>query len=72
MAEYDFRILQPIEFEDFVRDVLQNFLKVHIESFTSGRDGGIDLRFGQTKDKKTIVQAKRYKDYNELLGTLKK
>lgn len=72
MAEYDFKILQPIEFEDFVRDILQNFLDVYIESFTSGRDGGIDLRFGQSKDKKIIVQAKRYQDYDSLLSVLKK
>ncbi len=72
MTEYDFKILQPIEFEDFVRDLLQNFLDTYIESFTSGRDGGIDLRFGQSKDKKTIVQAKRYQDYDDLLSVLKK
>ena len=67
MIEYDFLILQPNEFENLTRDLLQKREGVFIESFTIGRDGGIDLRFTSPKDKKkVIVQAKRYKDYAKL------
>lgn len=44
MVEYDFLILQPNEFENLTRDLLQKREGVFIESFTIGRDGGIDLR----------------------------
>jgi hypothetical protein len=72
MAEYDFHILQPNEFENLTRDLLQKREGVFIESFTIGRDGGIDLRFTSPKGKrKVIVQAKRYKDYAKLKGVLK-
>ena len=72
MAEYDFLILQPNEFENLTRDLLQKREDVFIESFAIGRDGGIDLRFTSPKGKKqVIVQAKRYKDYAKLKGVLK-
>ena len=72
MIEYDFLILQPNEFENLTRDLLQKREGVFIESFTIGRDGGIDLRFTSPKDKKkVIVQAKRYKDYAKLKSVLK-
>ena len=45
MPDYDFQILQPNEFECLTRDLLQKRERIFIESFTSGRDGGIDLRF---------------------------
>ena len=72
MPDYDFQILQPNEFECLTRDLLQKKEKIFIESFTSGRDGGIDLRFASASPRgTTIVQAKRYKDYNTLISTLK-
>ena len=72
MIEYDFLILQPNEFENLTRDLLQNRDGVFIESFTIGRDGGIDLRFSSQKGmKQVIVQAKRYKDYAKLKSVLK-
>ena len=72
MAEYDFLILQPNEFENLTRDLLQKREGVFIESFTIGRDGGIDLRFTSPKGKRqVIVQAKRYKDYAKLKNVLK-
>ncbi len=72
MPNYDLNILQPAEFEDFSRDVLQAHYKVFIESFTDGRDGGIDLRFAKDGKSNIIVQAKRYKDWNSLKSTLNK
>ena len=71
MLEYDFQVLQPNEFENLTRDLLQKKEGVFIESFTSGRDGGIDLRFASLKIKnKVVVQAKRYKDYKKLKQVL--
>lgn len=72
MPDYDFQILQPNEFECLTRDLLQKKERVFVESFTPGRDGGIDLRFAKIKGKNSIVQCKRYKDFNELYGQLKK
>ena len=72
MNEYDFLILQPNEFENLTRDLLQKREDVFIESFTIGRDGGIDLRFSSLKgQKQVIIQAKRYKDYAKLKSVLK-
>lgn len=74
MPEYDFQILQPNEFECLTRDLLQKREKIFIESFTPGRDSGIDLRFAYASSSSkstTIVQAKRYKDYDSLLRSLK-
>ena len=72
MADYDLTVFSPDEFEEFSRDLLQEKFKIFIESFKTGKDGGIDLRFGLDKSKKVIVQAKRYKNYTSLLTNLKK
>lgn len=72
MKNYDFLILQHNEFECLARDLLQKKERIFIESFTIGKDGGIDLRFAPIKGKKAIVQAKRYRTYSELLSNLKK
>lgn len=72
MPDYDFQILQPNEFEHLTRDLLQKKEKAFIESFTPGRDGGIDLRFAKIRGKNAIVQAKRYKDYGSLKSVLAK
>lgn len=72
MPDYDFHILQPNEFECLTRDLLQKREKIFIESFTEGRDGGIDMRFASASPRKTtIVQAKRYKDFQTLFKKLK-
>ena len=71
MLDYDFKILQPREFECFSRDLLQAREDIFIESFADGRDKGIDLRFAYSKDKTCIVQCKRYKEWKELKGKLK-
>lgn len=72
MVNYDFGILSPIEFEQLSRDVMQAHHEIYIESFTSGRDGGIDFRFGSSTNNKNIIQCKRYKSISALLGNLKK
>lgn len=72
MPDYNFLNLSPPEFEDMSKDLLQRPLKLTLESFTSGRDKGIDLRYSGTSKKDLIVQCKRYSDYNSLLSNLKK
>ena len=72
MTNYDFLILQPNEFECLTRDLFQKKEGVFVESFTPGKDGGIDLRFAKVKGHNAIVQAKRYKDYGSLKSNLAK
>ena len=72
MNNYDLSILSPHEFEQLTRDLLQKKFNVYIESFTTGKDSGIDLRFGSSNDTKTIVQCKRYATFPSLLSSLKK
>lgn len=59
MADYDFRSLSPHDFEGLCRDLLQKVLGVRLESFTMGRDSGIDFRY-RTRSDKLIVQCKHY------------
>ena len=50
MLDYDFRILQPSEFECFSRDLLQAREEIFIESFADGRDKGIDFILSVSDD----------------------
>lgn len=72
MTDYDFKILQPSEFECLSRDLIQARDGVYIESFTAGKDGGIDFRYALSKDKTAVIQVKRYATYSTLLSELKK
>ena len=72
MINYNFLILSPNEFECLSRDLLQKKLSIFVESFTAGRDSGIDLRYASTKGKTAIIQSKRYESYSTLLNNLKK
>ena len=72
MHNYDFLILSPHEFENLSRDLLQKKLAVFLESFTLGKDGGIDLRCSLDKKKTLVVQSKRVKDFPTLMSNLKK
>ena len=70
MREYNFLNLSAFEFENITRDLLQKKLGLYIESFTTGRDGGIDLRIAKSKKENIIIQAKRYGNYSNLKTTL--
>lgn len=72
MVDYDFKILQPNEFECLSRDLIQARDGVYIESFTAGRDGGIDFRYALSKDKTSVIQVKRYSSFKSLIFELKK
>lgn len=59
MSEYDFHQLSPLDFELLVRDLLQAELGVTMESFKTGQDGGIDIRYAAA-GATLIVQCKHY------------
>ncbi|AOS83709.1 hypothetical protein BIU88_05830 [Chlorobaculum limnaeum] len=71
---YDFKTLSAYDFELLVRDLLQKKLGIVLESFKSGRDGGVDLRYAPSADDSLVVQCKHYAEtgYSGLLFTLKK
>ena len=56
---YDFAQLSPHDLELLARDLLQAEWGVKLESFKSGRDGGIDLRYARG-DANVVVQCKHY------------
>ena len=56
---YDFRQLSSHDLELLVRDLLQAEWGVKLESFKTGKDGGIDLRYARA-GKKVVVQCKHY------------
>ncbi|PKP58491.1 hypothetical protein CVT91_08525 [Candidatus Atribacteria bacterium HGW-Atribacteria-1] len=66
MTDYNFLNLSPFDFEELTRDILQKHFNIYLESFTTGRDGGIDLRHSKEKNNNLIVQCKRYDNYNSL------
>ncbi len=71
MINYELLNLSSYEFENLTRDLLEKKFNIYIESFTSGSDLGIDLRFSYDKTKTNIVQCKRYKSFSSLYSSLK-
>ncbi|WOI52976.1 restriction endonuclease [Parvularcula sp. LCG005] len=59
MPNYDFHQLSPLDLERLARDLLQQEWSVRLESFKSGRDKGIDLRYASGPEK-LVVQVKHY------------
>jgi AAA domain (dynein-related subfamily). len=57
MPHYDFHQLSPYDLEILARDLLQAHWRLTIESFKTGKDGGIDLRHA-TGSGKIVVQVK--------------
>ncbi len=62
MPDYSFHTLSPIDFENLVRDLLQSEHSIRLESFKTGKDGGIDLRYSKADSQSLIVQAKHFAD----------
>lgn len=58
--EYDFQNLSFDDFERLIGDLLSKELGIHFESFKTGRDGGVDLRFAPSSDRTIVVQCKKY------------
>jgi hypothetical protein len=74
MPNYDFHTLSPYDFELISRDIIQARDNIVLESFRTGRDGGIDFRYCPSEDQKVIVQCKHYRgtSVSGLIGSLKK
>jgi hypothetical protein len=74
MPMYDFKTLSPVDFEVLSRDLLQEELALTLQSFTSGKDGGVDFRYSRDAVGDMIVQCKHYAEsgYDALLHTLAK
>lgn len=73
MLNYDFHnLLSAFEFECFSRDLINAHEGLGLANFAEGRDGGIDLRYSQGGGRSVIVQAKRYKNYSDLIKVLRK
>lgn len=73
MHKYNFKTLSPYEFELLVQDLLQEYLNIRLESFKSGKDGGVDLRYCEDKQETIIIQCKHYSDhFSSLFSSLKK
>lgn len=71
---YDFQNLSSDDFERLTADLLGKALDLRFESFRTGRDGGIDLRYSPTRNATVIVQCKRYQPdaWNRLLRVMQK
>uniref|UniRef100_UPI000248CBA4 ATP-binding protein n=1 Tax=Paenibacillus elgii TaxID=189691 RepID=UPI000248CBA4 len=65
-------VLEPLEFEGLVCDIVQLREGIFLETYKEGRDSGIDGLYIDSNGKKTIVQAKRYKDFNRLCRDLER
>lgn len=59
MPDYDFKQLSPHDFEELARDLIQARDGIVLESFKTGKDGGIDFRHTRGKDS-SVVQCKHY------------
>jgi hypothetical protein len=70
--EYTFSKLNDREFESLIQDVISKQLKLNIEKFKSGKDGGVDGRFWIGK-REGILQCKHYwkTGYKGLIHKLK-
>ncbi len=60
MANHTFSTLAPNEFEELCKDLLERHLGVPLQGFTTGRDGGVDLRHAPTVGNDWVVQCKHY------------
>lgn len=68
--EFNFQNLEPYEFQNLSRDIVQIRENIKLETFKEGKDDGIYWRFCN-QDKTIILQAKRYKEYASLKNQLK-
>lgn len=61
MKNYDFhQLLEPLEFQEFARDMIQVREKIDMEAFREGPDQGIDARCITPEGRCIILQAKRW------------
>lgn len=73
MADYDFyNIFEPMEFQDFARDMIQCREGIVFESFARGTDLGIDGRCVLGDGSTVIFQAKRIKNTSQTILSIAK
>jgi len=60
MSGYDFHDLSSLDLEELVRDLLQREWHIRLETFKTGSDQGIDLRFSTDGEGDRIIQCKHY------------
>jgi len=60
MPTYDLKSLSAYDFELLTKDLLEAELHLPLETFTTGRDSGIDIRYSRNKRNSIIVQCKHY------------
>ncbi|MFK4165650.1 restriction endonuclease [Paenibacillus lautus] len=72
MPNYNFHdLLEPLEFEKLICDIVQVREGFFVEMYKEGRDSGIDGSY-IIQGKKTVIQAKRYKqNFKQLYNSLK-
>jgi len=71
---YNFSTLNDKDFEDLTRDLLSKKLNKDFQSFRTGKDKGIDLRYSTVSDENEIVvQVKHYvgSKFSNLISVLK-
>jgi KaiC/GvpD/RAD55 family RecA-like ATPase len=73
MPTHDFALLSSFDFEELIRDLLQADWRIRLESFTAGRDQGIDLRCLRGRRRTLIVQCKHAlgSGYRQLLSQIR-
>ncbi|USG66524.1 ATP-binding protein [Brevibacillus ruminantium] len=71
MINYDYhKLLEPMEFQELSRDIVQMRDNIFLESYKEGKDGGVDGGcFHQNN--RIILQAKRWKSGSALYSYLK-
>ena len=71
---HDFSQLSDKDFENICRDLLQIEMGVKLETFKSGRDQGIDIRYLGTDEDAIYIQCKHYliSGLQKLISNLKK
>lgn len=70
--EYDFSKLNDREFEVLGASIIEKEIKVKVEVFKAGRDGGVDGRFWFGDKKEGIIQCKHYQEtpYSQLISKI--
>lgn len=72
MAYFNYRNLDPTEFEALAKDVMERLLGCRLFRYGQGKDGGIDL-CDDIREKHIIVQCKNYQQgsFDKLYSILK-
>ena len=74
MANYDFSTINDKDLEILVCDLFTRKFGIHFQSFKTGKDKGIDLRYStNNSENEIIVQVKHYlkSGFNQLFNVLK-